>query len=207
MLEHWFRGTPGLTVVVPSDPQSAYGLLRAAIRCDDPVVVLEPKALYGSRGEVVTGEEGVLEIGVARTARSGADVTIVTLGQTTGVALAAAEASVGWDAEVIDLLTISPWDRAAVMDSVAKTGRCVVVEENPWTGGWSSEICDAVGAEYWGKLAAPPLRITAPDVPVPYAGGLEARFVPTPDYIQDQVTKLIETGARPAPWWTERGVR
>jgi pyruvate dehydrogenase E1 component beta subunit len=174
MLEHWFRGTPGLSVVVPSGPQSAYGLLRTAIQCDDPVIVLEPKALYGTRGEVVTGDAGLIPLGRAATTRQGTDVTIVGLGQTAGIALSAADGSDSWDAEVIDLLTISPWDRSAVLASVSRTKRLVVVEENPWTGGWSAEVCDAVAAELWGELEAPPHRITAPDVPVPYAGGLES---------------------------------
>jgi pyruvate/2-oxoglutarate/acetoin dehydrogenase E1 component len=204
MLEHWFRGTPGLKVVVPSDAQSAYGLLRSAIRCDDPVIFLEPKALYGSRGDVVTGEAGILHLGKARTVRAGGDVTLVTLGQTTGIALAAAEAVDGWEADVIDLLTIAPWDRDSVMKSVAKTGRLVVVEENPWTGGWSAEVCDAVTGELWSELKAPPLRITAPDVPIPYAGELEERFIPSPRYVREQVTHLIQNGTRPAPWWAER---
>lgn len=204
-LEQWFRGTAGLSVVVPSGPQSAYGLLRSAIQSDDPVVVLEPKVLYGSRGEVTIGPDGLVPIGQAEVVRPGEDITIVGLGQTVGVALEAAQAATGlWNAEVVDLLTISPWDREAVMASVVKTGRLAVVEEGPWTGGWSSEICDSVTSELWGQLAAPPLRITAPDVPVPYAGGLEARFVPNSDYVIAQVTELIESGRRPAPWWKER---
>jgi pyruvate dehydrogenase E1 component beta subunit len=182
-------------------------LLRTAIQCDDPVIVLEPKALYGTRGEVVTGDAGLIPLGRAAITRQGTDVTIVGLGQTAGIALSAADGSDTWNAEVIDLLTISPWDRAAVLASVSRTKRLVVVEENPWTGGWSAEVCDAVSAELWGELEAPPHRITAPDVPVPYAGELEEQFVPTPDYVRSQVTALIDTGRRPAPWWAERIVR
>lgn len=203
MLDHWFRGSAGLSVVVPSGPQSAYGLLRSAIQCDDPVIVLEPKALYGSRDEVVTGAEGVVPIGRASTARAGADVTVVGLGQTVGTALAAAEVADGWSAEVIDLLTIAPWDQRTVCESVARTGRLVVVEEGPWTGGWSAEVCDAVAGELWGQLLVPPLRITAPDAPVPYAEALEARFLPGAEYVRGQIDELVKTGRRPQPWWQE----
>ena len=201
MLEHWFRGTAGLSVVVPSGPQSAYGLLRSAIQADDPVIVIEPKALYGTRGDVTVGSEGLIPIGKAQVARTGSDVTIVGLGNTVSTALKAANGSAGWDAEVIDLLTIAPWDRRTVLESVAKTKRLVVVEEGPWTGGWSSEISDHVVSELWGELLAPPLRITCPDAPVPYAEALEARFVPSAEYVVQQTSQLIESGKRPAPWW------
>jgi pyruvate dehydrogenase E1 component beta subunit len=201
MLEHWFRGTAGLSVVVPSGPKSAYGLLRSAIQSDDPVIVIEPKALYGTRGEVTLGVEGLIPLGQAEVVRSGSDVTIVGLGNTVSTALGAAEGAPGWDAEVIDLLTIAPWDRTTVLESVARTKRLVVVEEGPWTGGWSSEIADHVSAELWGDLAVPPLRITCPDAPVPYAENLESRFLPSSAYVQQQTTQLIESGRRPAPWW------
>jgi pyruvate/2-oxoglutarate/acetoin dehydrogenase E1 component len=206
MLAHWFRGTAGLAVVVASGPQSAYGLLRSAIQADDPVIVLEPKALYGTRDDVVTGDAGLIPIGQARVVASGSDVTIVGLGQTVGFAQAAAAAAEGWSAEVIDLLTVAPWDRQTVIDSVARTGRLVVVEEGPWTGGWSAEVCDAVTSELWGQLAAPPLRITAPDTPIPYAGALEARFLPSAELVGEQVDELISTGRRPSPWWQKEVV-
>lgn len=206
MLEQWFRGSPGLSVVVPSGPRTAYGLLRAAIRTDDPVIFLEHKALYGIREDVETGEAGLLEIGKAEVRRPGADVTIVGLAATVHTALAAAEQATGaWDAEVIDLLTVSPWDKEAVVASVAKTKRLVVVEEGPNTGGWSSEITDHVTAELWGELAAPPLRITAPDAPIPYADALEKRYLPDAQYVYDQVTELLQTGKRPQPWWSKAG--
>jgi pyruvate/2-oxoglutarate/acetoin dehydrogenase E1 component len=207
MLENWFRGSSGLTVVAPSGPRTAYGLLRSAIRSNDPVVFLEHKALYGLREEVPVGEEGLLPLGRAETVRSGKDVTIVGLAATVHTALAAAEASGDrWDAEVIDLLTISPWDKDAVVSSVAKTKRLVVIEEGPHTGGWSAEISDHVASELWGDLLAPPLRITAPDAPVPYAEALEKRYLPHPEYVAAQVSELIETNKRPAAWWEKTGV-
>jgi pyruvate dehydrogenase E1 component beta subunit len=205
MLEQWFRGSPGLSVVVPSGPRTAYGLLRAAIRTNDPVVFLEHKALYGIREDVTLGEEGLLPIGKAEVRREGADVTIVGLAGTVHTALAAAEQG-GLDAEVIDLLTVAPWDKEAVVASVAKTKRLVVVEEGPYTGGWSSEISDHVTAELWGELVAPPLRITAPDAPIPYADALEKRWIPDAGYVAEQAAELIRTGKRPQPWWKKEGV-
>ncbi len=200
MLEQWFRATPGLKVAVASGPQNAYGLLRSAVRDPDPVIVLEPRPLYGARDEVETGEAGVVPLGVARRVCPGEDVTIVALGQMVGVATDAAAAA-SWTADVIDLQTLAPWDRATVVGSVARTGRLVVVEEAPYSGGWGAEITDHVGGELFGRLSAPPLRITTPDVPVPYSGALEARFLPSPGYVTEQVDELLSTGRRPQPWW------
>jgi pyruvate dehydrogenase E1 component beta subunit len=200
MLEQWFRATPGLKVAVASGPQNAYGLLRSAARDPDPVVVLEPRPLYGYRDEVETGEAGVVPLGIARRAREGEDVTIVALGQMVGVAVDAASRAT-WTADVIDLQTLVPWDRSAVVESVARTGRLVVVEEAPYSGGWGTEITDHVCGELFGSLSAPPLRITTPDVPVPYSGPLEARYLPSAGYVTEQVDELLSTGRRPQPWW------
>ena len=210
LLEPWFRGSPGISVVVPSGAQTAYGLLRSAIRSDNPVVVLEHKALYGEREEVTTGPDGIVELGRARVTRSGGDVTVVALGRTVRTALAAAQtaaAAGSWDAEVIDLLSAAPWDHRTVLESAARTSRLVVVEEGPATGGWGPEICDTVTGELWGQLTAPPVRVTCPDAPIPYAEGLERRFLPDEEYVMDQITKLMETGRRPAAWWQEAGAR
>jgi pyruvate dehydrogenase E1 component beta subunit len=202
LLDHWFRGTPGLSVVVPSGAQTAYGLLRSAIRSDDPVIFLEHKALYGEREEVETGIDALLDIGKAMVVKSGNDVTIVGLGRTVQTALQAASSSdVLWDAEVIDLLTVAPWDRKTILNSVAKTGRLVVVEEGSSVGGWGGDICDVVVGELWGEMKVPPLRITAPHVPIPYAEELELRFLPDASYVKSQVGELIEMGRIPAPWW------
>jgi pyruvate dehydrogenase E1 component beta subunit len=204
-LESWLAATPGLKVVAPSDPQSAYGLLRAAIRDPDPVVVLECRALYAERGEVVTGEAGILDLGRARTVRVGSAATVVTLGQTTGIARSAAEAS-ALDIEIIDLLTIYPWDREAVLASVRRTGRLVVVEEAPESGGWGHEIVSTVCSQAFGDLKAPPFRITAPDTPVPYARPLEARYLPSADEVTRQISTFLATGSVPDPWWVREGV-
>ncbi len=202
-LETWFLACAGLKVVVASGADSAYGLLRAAIRDDGPVVFLEPKALYGERQEVAIGDAAIATLGVAHLERPGDDVTIVALGNTVSRSLTAAAAldADGISCEVVDLRTIRPWDRDTVLGSVARTGRLVVVEENPLTGGWGNEIAGTVAAELFGQLGAPVARVCCPDVPVPHNRELEARFVPTPDYITGQVRHLIETGRRPAHWW------
>lgn len=204
-LENWVSATPGLKVVSPSDPQTAYGLMRAAVRDPDPVVVLEPRPLYAQRGEVVTGEEGMVEIGKARIVRTGSAATLVTLGQTTGIAMAAAE-SADLDVEIVDLLTLVPWDMRTVMDSVLKTGRLIVVEESPASGGWGSEILASVTSRAFGSLKAAPFRITSPDVPVPYAKDLEARYLTGPNEIVTQVSEYLRTGLVPEPWWIREGV-
>lgn len=200
VLDHWFRGTPGLTVVMPSTPQNAYGLLRAAIQSNDPVVVLEHKALYGDRGQVQTGPEGLVPLGVGRLAAEGETVTLVAAGSTVQTATAAA-AEADWTADVIDLQTLQPWDRHIVLTSVARTGRLITIEENPQRAGWGGDVVSVVAAKLWSELKAPPLRITAPDVPIPYAAGLEAQYLPSAEYVRSQVTALLEHGRAPAPWW------
>lgn len=204
-LENWLAATPGLKVVSPSDPQSAYGLLRAAIQDPDPVVVLEPRALYATRDEVVTGPAGMCPIGQARIVRPGSAATVVTLGQTTGVVLTAAKQA-GLDLEVVDLLTLVPWDVQTVLTSVRRTGRLVVVEEAPVSGGWGSEIVATVTSRAFGSLTAAPFRITAPDVPVPYAKHLEARYLPTVEEVTTQLTEYLAAGSVPDPWWIREGI-
>ncbi len=201
MLDYWFRGVGGLKVCVVSNAQNAYGLLRSAIRDPDPVVVLEPRALYGERQELVTGEDGIVPLGEARTVSPGDDVTIVAAGAMVGVAEEARSLMTGTSCEVIDLQTLVPWDKQAVVESVARTRRLVVVEEGPWTGGWSNDVAAHVSAELFGSLHTPVLRITCPDIPVPHSAELERRFLPSPEYVAEQTTQLIETGRAPAPWW------
>ena len=176
MLDYWFRGVGGLKVCVVSNAQNAYGLLRAAIRDPDPVVVLEPRALYGERQELVTGEEGIVPLGKAR-ASPGDDVTIVTAGRWSVSPRGGGADERRRRARCIDLQTLVPWDKQAVVDSVARTGRLVVVEEGPWTGGWSNDVAAHVSAELFGSLRTPVLRITCPDVPVPHSAELERRYL------------------------------
>jgi pyruvate dehydrogenase E1 component beta subunit len=202
VLDHWFRGAPGLKVCMPATPQDAYGLLRSAVRDPDPVVVLEPRILYGERGPVVTGPEGLVPLGRARVVRAGADVTVVAAGAMVRVAEAAAAAA-GFDAEVLDLRSLQPWDRTAVLESVIRTGALVTVEESPAASGWGAPVVADVVTELHGQLHAPPLRLTTPDAPVPFAEGLEARFLPSPAYVAEQVARLLADRRAPRPWWQQ----
>jgi len=197
-LENWLAATPGLKVVSPSDAQSAYSLLRAAIQDPDPVFVLEPRVLYAERGEVDTSL--IATIGKSRIDRVGSALTIVSLGQMVKVSREAIAAS-GVDAELIDLATVVPWDRKTVWDSVRKTGRLIVVEESPQSGGWGSEIVASVTGELFSSLKSAPFRITAPDVPVPFNGNLEARFIPTVPDIVRQIQYALKNQEAPQPWW------
>lgn len=199
-LETWFTQTPGLKVVCPSDAASAYGLLRAAIRDDDPVLVIEPRVLYGERGDVDTDAE-LPQIGQAVVAHQGSDATVVTLGQSVSVSLEAARS--GLDVDVIDLRSIAPWDLGAVLESVRRTRRLVTVEASSYSAGWGAGVVAEVVGSAFGVLAAPPLRVTAPDTPVPYTAELERRFLPDSEYVSKQVNALITTNSRPDPWWQE----
>ena len=199
-LERWLLGTPGLKVAVASGARTAYGLTKAAIRDDDPVVVLEPRSLYGRREDFEPNEQAIAVLGQGEVVKKEFDVTVVALGQTVASALEAAESS-EWSGEVIDLRTIQPWDRDIVTASVAKTGKLVTVEENQFTGGWGSDIVSYVASQCDSDLNAPPLRVTAPDVHVPYGTVLEQRYLPGPEYVGEQVSALLKTGSIPSPWW------
>lgn len=201
VLDGWFRGTPGIKVCIPSDGRSAYGMLRAAIRDDDPVVFLEHKALYGTRSEVTVGEDGIVELGSAAVPLSGTDITVVTSGLTVDIAMRASELEVSPSVELIDLQTLVPWDRRTVLESVSRTGRLATVEEGPYSAGWGAEIVAEVAIH--SRLSAPPLRITCPDTPVPFPAALEARYIPTPDLVANQLAELVTTGSSVAPWWEE----
>ena len=168
------------------------------------MVFLEPRALYAKRAPTATGEDAIIPLGRAATVREGADVTLVALGAMVPAALQAAEGA-DWSGEVIDLRTLVPYDKEALLESVARTGRLVTVEENPLTGGWGGEITSFVTGELFGQMKAPPVRITCPDVHVPFGKELEQRYLPAPGYIAAQVGALIETGRRPAHWWEMEG--
>lgn len=200
MLDHWFRGTPGLKVCVTSNARTTYGLLRSAIDDPDPVVVLEPRVLYAEREEYEFDKSYRIPLGTAEIVRSGKDATVVTCGAMVRVVKEAAEKTKA-SIEIIDLLTLWPWDRKTVIDSVQRTGRLVTVEEATMGSGWGGEVAATVSTECFGKLKAPPHRITLPDAPVPYSGALEARYLPNADYVTQQVDALVSTNAPPAPWW------
>ena len=173
-LEAWYAHIPGLVVVCPSTPADTLGLLKSAIRCDDPVVYMEHKNLWPLEGEVPDGEH-LVELGKARIARAGRDVTIVSWSATVHSALEAATALAHdkIDAEVIDLRTLWPWDREAVFASVRTTGRLVVAHEAVQVAGFGAEIAATVAEHLHGALKAPIRRVGAPRVPVSYAPPLE----------------------------------
>jgi pyruvate dehydrogenase E1 component beta subunit len=171
----WYASVPGLVVIAPYDAADAKGLLKAAIRSEDPVVFLENELLYGRSFDVPKLDDFVLPIGRARIMRPGSQVTIVSYSIGVGVALEAAEqlAGEGIDAEVIDLRTLRPLDKSAVLKSLAKTNRLVVVEEGWPTCSIASEIAALAMEEGFDDLDAPVLRVTNEDVPLPYAANLE----------------------------------
>ncbi|MBU1274574.1 MAG: alpha-ketoacid dehydrogenase subunit beta [Proteobacteria bacterium] len=176
-LEAWFAHVPGLKVVMPATPADAKGLLKSAIRDDNPVLVVEHKALHAMKGEVPEGEH-LVPIGEARVCRQGGDVTVVTAGRMVHEALAAAaelEAE-GIGLEVIDLRSIQPWDKQTVFDSVAKTHRLVVAHEAVKAFGFGAEVAAAVGEELMDELDAPIGRVGAPFMPVPFS--LEQAYLP-----------------------------
>jgi pyruvate dehydrogenase E1 component beta subunit len=171
----WYASVPGLIVIAPYSAADAKGLLKAAIRSDDPVVFLENELLYGQSFEVPKLDDFVLPIGKARIAREGKDVTLVSYSIGVGVALDAAVklAEEGIDAEVIDLRTLRPLDKQTVLTSLAKTNRMVVVEEGWPTCSIASELAAVAMEEGFDDLDAPVLRVTNEDVPLPYAANLE----------------------------------
>jgi acetoin:2,6-dichlorophenolindophenol oxidoreductase subunit beta len=183
MLEAWLVHTPGLKVVVPSTPADAKGLLTACVTDDDPCVFIEMAALYSMSGEVPLADH-VVPLGTADIKRPGRDVTVVTYGRQVHDALAAAAQLDGEiDVEVLDLRTLAPLDEPALLESVARTRRAVVVHQAVGRGGFGAEIAAILQRELWGTLAGPVLRVTGTDTPVPYAKALERRHLPSVDGI------------------------
>jgi pyruvate dehydrogenase E1 component beta subunit len=188
----WYASVPGLIVIAPYDAADAKGLLKAAIRSEDPVVFLENELLYGRTFEVPALDDYVLPIGKARIMREGKDVTIVSYSIGVGLSLDAAEALAveGIDAEVIDLRTLRPLDKETVLKSLKKTNRMVVVEEGWATCSISSEIVAIAMEEGFDDLDAPVLRVTNEDVPLPYAANLEKLALVNADKIVAAVKKV-----------------
>jgi pyruvate dehydrogenase E1 component beta subunit len=172
--ESWYAHIPGLKVVMPATPADAKGLLKSAIRDDNPVVFIEGEMLYNTKGEVPEGEH-IVPIGRADVKRPGGDVTIICHAKTVTFALKAAEqlATEGVNAEVIDLRTIRPLDAEAILASVTKTNRCVVAEEGWPFAGVGAQVVDLIQREAFDALDAPVLRVTGADVPMPYNKALE----------------------------------
>jgi pyruvate/2-oxoglutarate/acetoin dehydrogenase E1 component len=174
-LETWYAHVPGLVVVCPSTPADNKGLLKASIRCDDPVVYLEHKNLWGMEGEVPDNPDFVLPFGVARMVREGSDITIVSWSNQVHIAAEAAAvlADEGISVELIDLRTLWPWDKAAVLASVRKTGRLLVTHEAVAVAGFGAEVAATVAEHGSTSLRAPVRRLGAPRAPIAYAAPAE----------------------------------
>lgn len=190
-VEAWFTSVAGLEVVAPATPADAQGLLVAAFGRGNPVLFLEHKALYRSVRGPVPRVARAVPFGQARVARRGQDATVVTWGVGVGWAVEAAEAvAPGHEVEVIDLRTLQPWDRAAVLGSVQKTGRALVLHEAPITGGFGGEVAAVIGEQAFEWLDAPVMRLGALDTPVPFARELEALHSPR-DRVADALRSLL----------------
>jgi pyruvate dehydrogenase E1 component beta subunit len=178
-VESLFAHVPGLKVVVPSTPADGKGLLKSAIRDDDPVCFMESEVMYALKGPVPEGEH-LVPLGAADVKRPGRDLTVVTWGKMVHVSLeaAAALAEEGIEAEVLDLRTIRPLDAAALLESVTRTHRCLVVQEGWPFAGVAAEVITRVATEAFDQLDAPPVRVTSLDVPMPYAPNLEHLVLP-----------------------------
>ena len=191
--EAWWVHVPGLVVVAPATPADNHGLLKAAIRCDDPVVYMEHKGLWGLKGEVDPDAPPVA-LGTAERVTRGDDLTIVTWSAMRQVCAEACAALRAQDirAELIDLRTLWPWDRDMVMESVARTGRLLVAHEAVRVAGFGAEIVAEVAEELWGSLRAPVRRLGAPRTPVPYSIPLEDACRVTAAMVRDAAVEIVK---------------
>jgi pyruvate dehydrogenase E1 component beta subunit len=190
--ESWLSHIPGLKVVAPATPYDAKGLLKSAIRDNNPVIVLEGEMLYNNKGEVPEGEI-LIPIGQAEVKREGSHVTVICHSKTVAVALKAADQLASQDiaAEVIDLRTLRPLDDAAILSSVAKTNRAVVVEEGWPQCGVGAQVVDLIQREAFDQLDAPVLRVTQADVPMPYNKQLERLAKPSPEKVVAAARRVL----------------
>jgi pyruvate dehydrogenase E1 component beta subunit len=190
--ESWYANVPGLVVVMPSTPKDAKGLLKSAIRDDNPVIFLENEVLYNMKGEV-PDEEYHIPLALSDVKREGGDVTIVAWSRSCMTALEAARrlAEQGVEAEVVDPRTLRPLDDEPIFESVRKTGRCVVVEEGWPVAGFGAEVSDRVQRECFDALDAPVMRVSSADVPMPYAKTLETAYLPQPDKVIEAVRRVM----------------
>jgi pyruvate dehydrogenase E1 component subunit beta len=190
--EAWFAHLPGLVVAMPATPYEAKGMLKTAIRSENPIMFIEHARLYGITGKV-PDEEYTIPLGKSDVKRVGKDVTIVTYSRMLHVSLAAAEklAQVGIECEVVDLRTLRPLDMGPVYDSVRLTHRAMVVEEDWVSGGMGAEIAARIGKECFDYLDAPVERVGAIEVPMPYAKNLEALVIPEEQSVIDSVKAMM----------------
>jgi len=190
--ESWFANCPGLKVVVPSNPKDAKGLLKSAIRDNDPVIFMESEQMYGDKGEVPEGEY-LIPLGVAEVTRKGSDVTIVSFGKIIKEAYKAAEelAKEGIECEIIDLRTVRPMDKETILESVKKTNRLVVLEEAWPFGNVATEITYLVQSEAFDYLDAPIVKINTADTPTPYSPVLFKEWLPNSEDVVKAVKKVL----------------
>ncbi len=191
-VENWTLAIPGLKIVAPSNPADVVGLMASAVRSEDPVVFFEHKGLFASKGPAAPADH-VVPLGQAAIARAGTDLTIVALAVTVPMALAAADrlAADGVSAEVIDLRCLVPLDMATVLESVGRTSRLLIVEENPYQGGWGGTVASIVADEGFELLDAPVRRIAADCVPLPFADALEQQVIPTVEKVAAAIRRLM----------------
>lgn len=194
-MEHFYATIPGIKVVAPAFVDDAKGLMKAAIRDDNPVLVMESETLYSLKGDV-PDEDVVTPLGVARIAQEGDDVTIVTYSRMTHVSMEAAKALAkdGISCEIVDLRSLRPLDEDAIVRSVKKTHRCVVVHEGWPYGGVGAEVCDRVQRLAFDYLDAPILRVATLDVGMPYNAKLEQMCMPQPERIIASVKRVVSRG-------------
>ena len=194
--ENWFANTPGLKVVVPSNPKDAKGLLKAAIQDPDPVIFMESEQMYGDKGEVPEGEY-TIPLGVADVIRNGSDVTVVSFGKILKEAVKAADtlSAQGIALEIIDLRTIRPLDMATIIASVKKTNRLVILEESWPFGSIASEIAFQVQDNAFDYLDAPVQKINTADTPAPYSPVLLEEWLPSAQDVVDAVNRVMYTKA------------
>lgn len=193
--ESWYANCPGLKVVSPSTPADGKGLLKAAIRDNDPVIVMESELMYGNKGHVPDPSEGdfIIPIGKADIKRPGKDVSLITFGKMVHVCLAAAKQleDMGIDAEVLDLRSLRPLDNEAILATAKKTNRVVIVEESWPLASMSSEVAFLIQNQAFDYLDAPILRVMGGDVPLPYAPTLIDAYLPNPARVIDAVKKVL----------------
>ena len=191
-VENWALTIPGLKIVAPSTPADVIGLMASSVRSDDPVVFFEHKGLFASKGERPP-DGHVVPLGEAAVTRAGSDITVVALAATVPISLAAAEQlpAEGIDAEVIDLRCLVPLDIASVLASVARTSRLLIVEENPYQGGWGGTVAAIVADEGFETLDAPVRRVAAACVPLPFADSLEEQVIPTTAKVAAAIRALV----------------
>jgi 2-oxoisovalerate dehydrogenase E1 component beta subunit len=193
-IEAFYAHVPGLKVICVASPYDAKGLLKSAIRDPNPVMLLEHKKAYRLFREEVPDEDYTIPIGVAETKREGRDMTLVTYGLMTRYSLEAAEEVMGdggVSVEVIDLRTVSPWDKECVLESVRKTGKALIVYEDNISGGFGAEVAATIAEDAFEFLDGPVTRIASPDVPLaPYSGILEDHILPNPEKIAAGIRKL-----------------